>query len=108
MPGTIRPPSSADLSSEMRVSVAGDPRIANAVTNYAPASSQLSALGHLSGDDKRMQRVCPICGVRYPAEFKVCPRDASELGEVSDKDRDELIGTTLSQTYSIVRVIGSP
>ena len=107
MPGTIRPPSSPDLTPEIRASAAASqPRIANAVTNYAPAASQLSALGHLSGDDTRMQRMCPICGVRYPAEFKVCPRDASELREIADKDRDELVGSTLSQTYSIVRVIG--
>ncbi len=54
-----------------------------------------------------MPKVCPVCGVRYPVEFKVCPRDATELGEVdADAERDEVIGTTLSQTYSIVRVIG--
>ena len=60
----------------------------------------------MTGDDKRMQRVCPTCGVRYPSEFKVCPRDATELNDLADKDRDELVGSTLSQTYSIVRVIG--
>jgi serine/threonine-protein kinase len=51
--------------------------------------------------------VCPTCGVRYPAEFKVCPRDASELVEVdSEEIKDEMVGQTLGQTYTIVRVIG--
>jgi tRNA A-37 threonylcarbamoyl transferase component Bud32 len=54
-----------------------------------------------------MPKVCPICGVRYPVEFKVCPRDAVELAEVdADAEHDEIVGKTLSQTYSIVRVIG--
>ncbi len=45
--------------------------------------------------------------MRYPAEFKVCPRDASELTEVEEvHEEDELIGMTLGQTYTIVRVIG--
>jgi serine/threonine protein kinase len=53
-----------------------------------------------------MPKVCPICGVRYPAEFKVCPRDASELNELSDAERDDIVGMTLCQTYVIVRVVG--
>src|SRR5687767_13098975 len=105
MPGTIRPPSSADLlsgmpsSPEIRMPPASppappvDPRVANAVTNMAGSSPHLPLS---SLEDKRMQRVCPICGVRYPAEFKVCPRDASELVEVAEREEDELVGTTLS------------
>jgi tRNA A-37 threonylcarbamoyl transferase component Bud32 len=120
MPGTIRPPSSADLlagmpsSPDIRMPTGSSPglssgggglapRVANAVTNMAGSSPHvpLSSL-----EEKRMQRVCPICGVRYPAEFKVCPRDASELADIAEREQDELVGTTLSQTYSIVRVIG--
>jgi hypothetical protein len=25
------------------------------------------------------ERFCPVCGQRYPADYKVCPRDGSEL-----------------------------
>jgi serine/threonine-protein kinase len=54
-----------------------------------------------------MNKVCPSCGVHYPVEFKVCPRDASELTESkNDAERDAFIGKTLSQSYTIVRVIG--
>ena len=52
-------------------------------------------------------KVCPVCDVRYPAEFKVCPRDAAELNEAdTERERDGIVGTTLGQTYSIVRAIG--
>ena len=38
----------------------------------------------------------PVGMKHYPAEFKVCPKDATELVEsVSDGDRDELVGKTL-------------
>ncbi len=53
-------------------------------------------------------KACPACGVRYPAEFKVCPRDATALVETElGPDEDELVGTTLAGTYSIVRAIGA-
>ena len=48
---------------------------------------------------------CPICGVRYPDRVQVCPRDASELVDIASASR-RVVGTHLSQTYSIVRVIG--
>jgi serine/threonine-protein kinase len=68
-----------------------------------------SALTHMAGPNSlaAMPKVCPTCGVRYPAEFKVCPRDADELAEVEEHhEQDELVGTTLGQTYAIIRVIG--
>jgi serine/threonine-protein kinase len=54
-----------------------------------------------------MAKVCPTCGVHYPAEFNVCPRDATELDEKeADAEKDELVGRTLGQSYTVVRVIG--
>src|SRR5690606_29680281 len=50
-------------------------------------------------------RLRPICGSRYPADFRVCPRDASPL-EDAPVDEDPLIGSTLGESYAIVRVIG--
>ncbi|MCC6555898.1 MAG: serine/threonine protein kinase [Polyangiaceae bacterium] len=89
MPGTIRPPEGAQRSQQ----------IAHAVTNLSTSGEAQS--------DRSMPKVCPACGVRYPAEFKVCPRDAAALDE-SDDDvlRDELVGKTLNQTYTVVKVIG--
>jgi len=50
-------------------------------------------------------RQCPSCGGRYPADFKVCPRDAVPL-EDAVADDDVLVGQLLSGTYEILRVIG--
>src|SRR5215212_9973652 len=48
---------------------------------------------------------CPTCGRSYPAEFAVCPLDATPQGEVS-KAGDPQIGLVLGRTYRIVRVLG--
>src|SRR5829696_1549545 len=48
---------------------------------------------------------CPQCGGRYPADFRVCPRDAIPL-EDAPADDDPLIGLTLADSYEIVREIG--
>jgi serine/threonine-protein kinase len=75
-----------------------DARVAHALTNIAGAAGAV---------DSSLAKVCPTCGVHYPAEFKVCPRDATELVDAdSSEDRDELVGQTLSQTYTLLRVIG--
>ncbi|AUX23750.1 uncharacterized protein SOCEGT47_042800 [Sorangium cellulosum] len=59
------------------------------------------------GSDPSMPKVCPTCGVRYPAEFRVCPRDAATLDESEDDAlRDDLVGKTLNETYTVVRVVG--
>jgi serine/threonine-protein kinase len=73
-------------------------RISHAHTNFAGSSGAV---------DSSLAKVCPTCGVHYPAEFKVCPRDATELVDAdASEDRDELVGQTLSQTYTLLRVIG--
>jgi serine/threonine protein kinase len=50
-------------------------------------------------------RVCPACGARYPADFRVCPRDATPL-EDAPSDEDPLVGQLLDGNYEVVRVIG--
>jgi serine/threonine protein kinase len=50
-------------------------------------------------------RVCPACGARYPADFRVCPRDATPL-EDAPSDEDPLLGQLLDGNYEVVRVIG--
>ncbi len=59
-------------------------------------SSSVDALG---------RKQCPSCGERYPASFRVCPRDAIELQEDVGED-DPLLGTSLADTYELIRVIG--
>jgi len=53
-----------------------------------------------------MPKACPTCQARYPADFKVCPRDASPLVDASDDGSDPLLGTTLGDAYQIVRMVG--
>ncbi len=87
---------------------------ANAPTNYSPVPSPASGpasnppASTARGSIADLPLVCPECLVRYPAEFRVCPRDASELVSVEDEgeERDDLVGTTLANTYSITRIIG--
>jgi serine/threonine-protein kinase len=47
-----------------------------------------------------------MCGERYPADFRHCPRDATRLEEATAPDTDPLLGTVLGDTYQILRVIG--
>jgi serine/threonine-protein kinase len=55
----------------------------------------------------RLAKICPSCLERYPSDFRVCPRDATELGDVEEEEEaDPLLGTTVGDTFSIVRVIG--
>ena len=48
---------------------------------------------------------CPVCGERYPADFRVCPRDATALATVLG-DSDPLVGVVLADTYDLLGVIG--
>ena len=48
---------------------------------------------------------CPVCGERYPADFRVCPRDATALATVLG-DSDPLVGVVLADTYDVLGVIG--
>lgn len=51
-------------------------------------------------------RSCPTCGGRYPADFKVCPHDATRLEDAPADSGDPLLGQQLAGMYEILRVIG--
>jgi serine/threonine-protein kinase len=51
-------------------------------------------------------RQCPTCSGRYPADFKVCPRDATPLEDALHDGEDPVVGQLLSGTYEVLRVIG--
>jgi len=70
--------------------------IGSASTGYGAADSFVSGVGGA-------ERVCPTCSSRYPAEYKVCPKDGTALVEEAP---DELVGQTLRESYTIIRVIG--
>ncbi len=58
--------------------------------------------------DVPLTRRCTACETRYPADFLVCPRDASPLVDeaIPHADSDPLIGKLLGETYQIIRVVG--
>jgi len=49
---------------------------------------------------------CSTCHHVYPADFAVCPRDASPRSDGHTPTPDPLIGEVLGRTYRIVRVLG--
>ncbi len=123
MPGTMRPPSESDSDSPAppRSSVAAGfaplsaaaapPRnsLSGAVPSGRTGSSvdlgRAATFASLTGSD--VPRLCPTCGLRYPVEFNICPKDGATLVDaVADAQDDEFVGTTLAQTYAITRVIG--
>ncbi|MFO0755173.1 MAG: serine/threonine-protein kinase [Byssovorax sp.] len=69
-------------------------------------SAETAFASAAEGKASALPKVCPTCGVRYPAEFRVCPRDAAELDEPAGEVTDAMVGQTLSQTYTLTRVIG--
>jgi serine/threonine-protein kinase len=53
------------------------------------------------------QRACPTCGERFPADFRLCPRDGAQLGDaVADGGGDPLVGAVLNGAYEVVSAIG--
>lgn len=44
-----------------------------------PALTPVSATPPASGS---LTKFCPVCGARYPADYNVCPRHATELKDV--------------------------
>jgi serine/threonine protein kinase len=50
-------------------------------------------------------RRCPICGQRFPADFRVCPRDAVPL-EDAPEGEDPLVGRLLGESYEVTRMLG--
>ncbi len=51
------------------------------------------------------QRSCPSCGALYPADYAVCPRDATPLAR-GDTPTDPLITAILGDTYEVLRRLG--
>ena len=49
---------------------------------------------------------CPTCHNVYPADFAVCPRDATPRADQLAPAADPLIGEVLGRTYRVLRVLG--
>jgi len=51
-------------------------------------------------------RRCSVCGGEYPADFVVCPRDATTL-ESNGENEDAFIGVVLGGTYKVIDLLAS-
>jgi serine/threonine-protein kinase len=63
-------------------------------------------------DDRRPalvspSRRCSVCGVKYPAEFVVCPKDATPLDAAGSSEDDPLIGEVLAGTFCVTEPLGA-
>ncbi len=64
------------------------------------------AFGSMASD-KPLTRRCTSCETLYPADFLICPRDATPLVAVDGEGgEDPLVGALVGDTYQIVRVLG--
>jgi serine/threonine-protein kinase len=52
-------------------------------------------------------RRCSVCGAKYPADFLVCPKDATSLEAAEGANDDPLIGEVLAGTFRIVELLGA-
>jgi serine/threonine-protein kinase len=86
---TDRPPPSAAASQGAAISVPA-----------AKVPADLSSV-----QSSHHSRSCPTCGARYPADFMVCPRDATPLTDAPEGE-DPMLGAVLSDSYQIVGVLG--
>jgi eukaryotic-like serine/threonine-protein kinase len=56
---------------------------------------------------RALGRQCPKCGGWFPADYAVCPRDATPLGQVgAEAGADPLLGAILGGSYRLSRVLG--
>jgi serine/threonine protein kinase len=52
-----------------------------------------------------LPKLCRLCAARYPADFRVCPRDATPLENMVE-GADPFLGKVLGETYEIARLVG--
>jgi serine/threonine-protein kinase len=51
-------------------------------------------------------RRCSTCGVQYPLDFLVCPKDATALDRVEGGDDDPMLGEVLAGTFCVTKLLG--
>jgi serine/threonine protein kinase len=72
--------------------------MASLSTRIDPAAHSLASA--------RLTKACPVCQARYPEDFRVCPRDASELENIPEAEGDAFVGTIIGDTFEIKQLIG--
>ncbi|MBX3202915.1 MAG: serine/threonine protein kinase, partial [Labilithrix sp.] len=85
--------------------LAPDAAIEGTAVGHAPLLASPGETGAFGAGAPPTRR-CTSCNQLYPADFLVCPRDATPLVGVVDSAADPLIGSLIGETYQIVRVVG--
>ena len=75
------------------------------ITQNEIGSGPTSGNFAITGSNPDRSKLCRKCLGRYPAEFNVCPKDATPLEQAPDEG-DPLLGAILGNTYQIKRVLG--
>jgi len=65
----------------------------------------LAAMSNAEPARTVLPKRCPRCGERFPADFRVCPRDAVELEAFDAAVDDPYVGATLAEMYRVDSVI---
>jgi eukaryotic-like serine/threonine-protein kinase len=73
-------------------------------TPSAPSAYDATLMAESKG--RTTGRQCSKCGGWFPADYAVCPRDATPLGDAGEGEADPLIGTILGGSYRLLRVLG--
>jgi serine/threonine-protein kinase len=68
-------------------------------------ASSSHAADRVSSPRADLPKACPLCGGRYPDDFRVCPKDATPL-ETKTQTDDPFLGKVLGETYEIARLVG--
>jgi tRNA A-37 threonylcarbamoyl transferase component Bud32 len=79
-------------------------RLATEPPRSFPTGRRRSILRHVNAATALW--TCPTCGGTYPADFAVCPKDATPRADGAAPNVDPMIGEVLARTYRIVRMIG--
>jgi serine/threonine-protein kinase len=58
------------------------------------------------GEAHELTKRCTACGNKYPADFLICPRDATPLESETIHGDDPLIGKVLGDAYQVVALLG--
>ncbi len=98
-------PSKPDTAKAPPRALSQEPAIEPAPASAPTPEAEPNAKALTATPGSQLPHVCPACGGRYPGDFKVCPRDATPL-EDAPADEDPLIGSTIAESYEIVRVLG--
>src|SRR5689334_11926586 len=81
--GANLPPKAADLPKP--APAAGTPAPGSGTGPIGAAPARMGSL------PSALPKACPTCQARYPADFKVCPRDASPLIDAPDDGTDPFL-----------------